>query len=154
MDLLGQLWRREGGGRMVIICKTSAHIRIPIHHSINTVPTRTSQYHTACDWLVNDRSHESIGSSVSPFQQIQASARNNLEYDFQKRVEISSKRIEVDKASNAALQIQASNESGKGETELKQVLVIQSINRLKSTVYFTNNLYQNPMHQTYKKANT
>lgn len=34
MDLLGQLWRREGGGRMVIICKTSAHIRIPIHHSV------------------------------------------------------------------------------------------------------------------------
>lgn len=31
MDLLGQLWRREGGGRMVVICKTSAQVRIPIH---------------------------------------------------------------------------------------------------------------------------
>lgn len=38
MDLLGQLWRREGGGRMVIICKTSAQVRIPLH-SVNTVPT-------------------------------------------------------------------------------------------------------------------
>lgn len=38
MDLLGQLWRREGGGRMVIICKTSAQVRIPLH-LVNTVPT-------------------------------------------------------------------------------------------------------------------
>lgn len=37
MDLLGQLWRREGGGRMVVICKTSAQIRIPIHQSVNDI---------------------------------------------------------------------------------------------------------------------
>lgn len=50
MDLLGQLWRREGGGRMVVICKTSAQVRIPIH-PLNKYSFLLAQRNISSVWI-------------------------------------------------------------------------------------------------------